>query len=589
MWRTWLLRQARSLRFRLALLISIAILPLGIVAVLQTSAIVQDARALEERALLARTARAVNGERALLRRAYGAADALGAMKLSVAAESEDCSRMMQEFVRSEAPFVFAGFIDRDGIMRCSSQESGGPIDFSGRDDWEAFLQDPAPTIVVNREGPVSGRSVLVATVPVRDATGRLAGAASVSMPHDLTDLLLATGLEEELEVALLDRNGKVLSASSGIEDAARFDAAQADPGAMRIGPLGSAYEYERADGTRKIAVVVPLIDDRVYVLGLWRADLATNTLPMLSTSAPVLPVLMWAAALAVALMAVDRLVLKHLLTMQRRMNSFSVENPAGSYVMLKDAPEEIDRIAFTYNRLLDHILADRAELSETLKEKEVLLREVHHRVKNNLQLIASILNMQIRNVQDPSARLVLRRVQDRVMSLSSIHKLLYSGKTVAWVRADRLLNEVLQTALSVGLPGRSGVETQISLDQAALDPDQAVPLALLVNELATNALKYIGRPSDGPPVFRVSLEVDGLHMTFRMENSVGTPLVAADQGENGTGLGVGLVDAFTAQLDGDLTVEEGDNAYVVTMTFTAMPVDLTEIPPEDLPDTVAAQ
>ncbi|MEL7184077.1 MAG: sensor histidine kinase, partial [Pseudomonadota bacterium] len=240
-------------------------------------------------------------------------------------------------------------------------------------------------------------------------------------------------------------------------------------------------------------------------------------------------------------------------------------------------PEEIESIALTYNKLLAHILRDRQALEQSVAEKDVLLREVHHRVKNNLQLMASILNMQIRTVDDPTARAVLRRVQERVMSLSSIHKALYTDTTLATVRADRLLSEVVQAVTSVAQQARAGIDVSVKLDRAELDPDQAVPLALLTNELLTNALKYLGHPEDGPPHVAVRLAVDGQDMTLSVENSTG-PAVIDQSGPEGTGLGRRLMDAFTMQLNGSLEIETQTDRHIVRMAFRAMDVADTAPP-----------
>ncbi|WP_425093474.1 sensor histidine kinase [Tropicimonas sp. S265A] len=557
---------SRSLRTRLAVMLSLAVLPLGFIAVFQTTTVISDARALEERDLLAETVRAVDAQRALLRRSYGAADALGKAVRRVGPTSDECSEMLREFVDSDNPFSFAGFISADGLLTCAS--SGVGTDFSGRDDWVDLVANPRSTLVINEQGAVTGQSVVIATEPIFNADGTFFGALSLSMPHVVTDRLMARDLPGTI-VALLDEQGNVLTASTGIDDAERFSAAGVVPAEMSIPREGATLRYTREDGETKLAALVPLRDYGVYVLGLWDETEVLMTPASWANAAAAFPILMWIASLAVAVFAVDRLALRHLDRLRSGMASFEPQHGSAVFVDLADAPIEFESIAETYNALIDKILADRLELQDTVQEKDLLLREVHHRVKNNLQLIASILNIQLRTVSDPGAKHVLRRVQDRVLSLSSIHKALYSGTTVATVRVDKLLHEVVQATLSVAVAGGKAIRSETLLDPLNMDPDRAVPLALLANELVTNAVKYVGRPNDGVPFIDVSLAVEGAHILFEVRNTIGAPLTDP-VAEEGTGLGARLIDAFVSQLDGSMKAGETANGrhYAVTVSFT---------------------
>ncbi|MEO0486136.1 MAG: sensor histidine kinase [Pseudomonadota bacterium] len=569
---TGLYRWAVSLRVRLVMLLSLALLPLGAIAVIQTVTVIGDAEELEERDLIARTLNAVRTEHAVLRRAYGAADGLGVMALTLGAEDPACSRAMSTFVDTEAAFVFAGFISLDGVMRCSSVSD--EIDFSDYATWKAFIENPGPAVTVNNNGAASGQSVVVASVDVRDATGALIGALSVSVPHDLTDELLGAS-EDVPYLALVDQYGRILSASTGVETADRFERLGLVPNEIPDIVRGQSVRYEQPDGSRAMAAIVPVIDDRIYVVGLWESDQMSYGPTVLGWVVPAFPILMYLATLVIAILAVERLILRHLVRLGKTMRNFSPDRPALSRVDLRGAPTEIRQMAAQYNALINAIIADRAMLETSIAEKDLLLREVHHRVKNNLQLIASIMNMQIRTVADGTAKSVLRRVQDRVISLSSLHKAIYAGSSLKTVRADHLLEELVRHSLSTGLTHRAGVKTDVSLAQLDIDPDQAVPLALLANELVTNAVKNVGRPPADPAHIGVSLMTEGLNVTLSVENTLG-PKVLDELGQDGTGLGARLIDAFVGQLGATSQITSDDGHYRCTVSFTALEVPETE-------------
>ncbi|ABD56481.1 sensor histidine kinase [Jannaschia sp. CCS1] len=556
-----------SLKARLALFLGLAILPLGIIAVAQTAAVVRDARTLEQNDILARTAQAASTERALLRRAHGAATALGVSAVAAGAESALCADIMRRFVDRAQAYVFAGFTTADGNLECTS--NGEVLDLSGRADWQDFVERPQPTVTVDLSEESGGQSVIIATAPIFDSeTEVLLGAAAVALPHSLTDTLLAAQVEE-VELALINDRGQVLSASTGITEVGIFEDLSVPADDLGTNQRGVTFNVIDENGEPRLAALVPLIEDRVYVLGLWSGSVQNHAVAILGTVTPLFPVLMWVVAFGVGYLALENLVLRHLREIRRRMTAFSFDDPSAGFANLEDPPAEFRQIAATYNRMIDRMLADRAELAESLEEKELLLREVHHRVKNNLQLIASILNMQMRSVPDGDARRVLRRVQDRVMSLSTIHKALYTGTTMVHVRADKLLGEVVQAAFNMGVPQGRGIETSMHLDPLDLDPDQAVPLALLANETVINAVKYIGRPEDGTPKLQVRLYAgDEREVTLIVENSLGGQ-VQEDMAGEGTGLGTRLVEAFVAQLGGTQDVVTTEGLYRFQMTFTA--------------------
>ncbi|GIT92041.1 histidine kinase [Jannaschia pagri] len=570
--------QAGRLRVRLVLLLSLAILPLGLIAVIQTATVIRDARALEERDILARTSRAVHIERAILRRAFGAADALGATAVAVGASSPACQAAMASVVNIEAAFVFAGFIGADGVMRCSS--AGGTTSFSAHPEWLAFVQDPKPGASVNTNGEVSGQSVVIVTVPVEAADGILLGAVSISVPHRLTDHLLSVD-GDALLLALINPDGDILAASTGIADTERFLAAGVVPSEANINSLGATYRFEAADGGEKMAAVVPLLDDRIYILGLWDPEESAFTISPFGLAAPLFPIVMWIASLLVAMLAVDRLVLRHLSVLRRRMVGFSVDDPTAEPVVLRNAPQEIESIARAYNGLTARVLRDRGVLEDNVREKEILLREVHHRVKNNLQLISSIMSMQIRAIEDTPAKTAIRRLQDRVVSLSAVHKALYADTDLETVRADKLLKEVIDDTLVVGLGLKTEFLVDSSYDRLDVDPDQAIPIALLANELVTNAVKHLGRPAEGPAQITITLGVDQDDVSLRICNTIGDQILS-DPVSDGTGLGSRLIGAFVSQLGG--TIVQGPTKdpgqYAVEVRFKVLrPVKATVFGP----------
>jgi two-component sensor histidine kinase len=282
-----------------------------------------------------------------------------------------------------------------------------------------------------------------------------------------------------------------------------------------------------------------------------------------------LPLMMWLLSLLVAYFTVNRLLLRPLGALQGRMQAFTAGDRMLPPFRLEGAPDELTDLADTFDAMTSRIVRDETRLEKAVHDQELLLKEVHHRVKNNLQLIASILNMQIRQHRSPENRAILRRVQDRVMSLATVHQHLYQTPALSALKADTLLSEIVNRKL--GEIGALGGEIEVTTDFAPvrLYPDQAVPLALLVGEAVTNVFHHVGQPRSGVrPWMRVSLaeEPDGT-VRLVIANSGGEKLAAA-QSEYSAGLGTRLIEAFAQQLEGTLERRDSeDEGWELRLSF----------------------
>ncbi|RCJ24797.1 ATPase [Nostoc minutum NIES-26] len=193
-------------------------------------------------------------------------------------------------------------------------------------------------------------------------------------------------------------------------------------------------------------------------------------------------------------------------------------------------------------------------LRNALAEKEVLLKEIHHRVKNNLQIVSSLLQLQSQTLKDPEVIRVFRDSQNRIDSISLIHKNLYTSPNIGQLDVDEYI-ENLATSLLISyqiVPGQISLETHI--DSVSLNVDQAIACGLIVNELISNALKH-AFPQQQPGKIIIALRNVGNNIEMIIQdNGIGLP---HDLDWNNTdSLGLSLVfDLVTAQLEGSITVE----------------------------------
>ena len=207
-----------------------------------------------------------------------------------------------------------------------------------------------------------------------------------------------------------------------------------------------------------------------------------------------------------------------------------------------------------------------------------MLREVHHRVKNNLQLIASIMNLQIRKSVNPEAKSVLRTLHERVMSLATVHRELYQTSGLVDVRADELLDSIVAQVLRMGARPDQQIETKTDFDDIRLTPDQAVPLSLILTEALTNALKHASALEHGKISLSVSLRrTKQDHAMLQVTNTANGNLPPAPNSSlESTGLGQQLMTAFATQLLGKLIKYREDDCYGIRLEFPIAALLITD-------------
>ncbi len=196
------------------------------------------------------------------------------------------------------------------------------------------------------------------------------------------------------------------------------------------------------------------------------------------------------------------------------------------------------------------------QIKHSLEEKELMIKEIHHRVKNNLQIISSLLSLQSRNIKDPEMQKLFNMSRDRVQSMALIHQQLYKTDDMTKINFDEYMKTLAKQLLVSYEGANKRIKINSSLNHISFGLDTAIPCGLIINELLSNSIKH---GFNGSRSGEIDIEIknikDGKYMLSVADNGVGLP--AEFKTQNGKGMGMQLVKALTNQLDGKINICNG--------------------------------
>jgi two-component sensor histidine kinase len=231
--------------------------------------------------------------------------------------------------------------------------------------------------------------------------------------------------------------------------------------------------------------------------------------------------------------------------------------------ILDDSKQVIGIIGLSFD--ITPLKVREEQLRASLREKETLLREINHRVKNNLQIVSSLLNLQLQSITDEKARALLQESRNRIYSMATIHELLYRRSEMETVAVKDYIDEITRYLMEVYELSFTTITIEKEIDDIELDMDEAIPVGLIITELVSNSIKYAFPETQEGTIF-ISLKVheNSVELVVR-DNGVGMPeTVLAREGHS---LGLLLVQALVDQLQGTFSVDNRDGAYF-SVVFT---------------------
>jgi PAS domain S-box-containing protein len=205
------------------------------------------------------------------------------------------------------------------------------------------------------------------------------------------------------------------------------------------------------------------------------------------------------------------------------------------------------------------------EISQSLAEKELLLREIHHRVKNNLQIIISLLNLQSRHIQDQNVLDAIQDSQNRVRAMALVHERIYRSHNIATINLKDYISYLVNQIFGFYNIPRDRIGVTITMEDYPADIDMTIPIGLIVNELVSNSIKHAfpdGR-TGGISIGCTQPAPDTLQFVYR-DDGVGIP--EGFDWRDSESLGLRLVNSLVGQLDGTIEKGPGEGTmFIITL------------------------
>lgn len=192
------------------------------------------------------------------------------------------------------------------------------------------------------------------------------------------------------------------------------------------------------------------------------------------------------------------------------------------------------------------------KIKVSLHEKEVLLREIHHRVKNNLQIISSLLNLQSRGIDNEEVQEVFKESQARVKSMAMVHEKLYQSQNLSRIQFKDYILSLVNNLLQTYLRDPSGIQLKTDIDDVYIDINTAVPSGLIINEIISNSLKYAFDDDRGE--IKISLRKDDDEIVLKISDN-GKGFSKDFDFRTTETLGLQLVNSLVQQLDGKIEID----------------------------------
>jgi two-component sensor histidine kinase len=435
--------------------------------------------------------------------------------------------------------------DEEGVARCSNVPTAVGVGFSDRDVFRAVRDAKSFTLGAQIASRLSSETVIPAALPImQDGTFRGMCAVGISV-RSAGDLMMSTPTAVDDVMALVDRNGGSVAGDAqstrALPVAARLAAAivGGQTTFRDFGQDGALYEFHiqpLSGNTLFVVAAAPVADSLRALLDNW--------------GGLVLMIAALATALTVVWVGADRWCVRPL----RGIQDFADRIARGEeieFAASQALAPELASVSDGVKAMAEAIASREAELRAGLEQRDHMLREIHHRVKNNLQMISSLLNLQAGEIRSPRIRRFFGDAQNRVLTLSILHRHLYERSSWALVDFQQFISDLVRQ-ISVGRRRPVQPRYHIRAPIMAVGPDIAIPIGLIVTEAVSSALDRSFEDVATPEIRIEAADKAGMIELVIEDNGCGP---GGSIGPNArSGFGLTLIRGLAMQLGGEAEI-----------------------------------
>jgi two-component sensor histidine kinase len=545
-----------TLRQRLLVIITIALLPVAVVSIFQgVERVKRDTE--DVSAQLIQSARTTAAdEDNVLSAGEQILRAMGSLK-DVREMSGNCDAIMADAMIGVSYFTNLSRIDSDGTLACSAVPLSKGINIGKLPIFQAVRS--AKGVVVGTRSPslATGRPVIGTQLPLHNPDGSFGGSVAITLDAQWFGYLLrAHPLPANAVAVIYDRNGAILASND--DTVAPAIAAVAKKAGF---PSGVSLDARQGGQAWRFGNIALPGNTLFVAFGQREAQLFGQTYLHVGIDF-LLPIAMILFAWIAISIATDRQVTQWIAYLRR----IAIAYRSGHYTIrpdLADAPSEFKQLGEAMSAMAEGIQDRDGRLRESVNMKTVLIREIHHRVKNNLQIVMSLLSIQANQVKDPTAREALMQAQTRINALALVHRILNELEDQSTLDLKQLLDE-LARQIAEGIGNTKNVQVEVDVPHLVVSSNVAVAVALFTVEALTNIFKH-AFPHQAQGVIRVGLKPDG---EGRLKLSIADDGIGFSIDDTGRSVGSRLIRTFGAQLGGVSSVHsDPGKGTVVELVF----------------------
>jgi two-component sensor histidine kinase len=543
------LARTLTLRSGLLLVVFLSLLPIALVSAYQALNVLEYNRKLIGNRLATSALATVIRERdplIIAERALRAASRNEAVR----ANGPGCHDAFAESLADSPALVNFFRLDDAGMVTCSALPAAPAMSFASSAWFKRAIRSKGYTISAPILGPMSGKRVFFGALPQRSLDARLGGLAVVSVDAGRLQKALADEkASQNAIVAIVGPDGepKIVNDGAGLP---RF---KVDLSA------GEVVESVAPDGKKWLYAVAPLYGRELYVVYAQPREALMAVAVNQAKVALILPVLAMVLISTSIWIGSGRLIVRWL----AKLNALAAQFAEGHYqnepASFLTAPQEIVLLSTGLHAMGKAIATRDAALRTALEVKTALTSEVHHRVKNNLQIVSSLLTLQAGQITDKAAKEALTQARARIGALAQIHRLLYEEEHDGdFVDVPRLFADLCANLRSLHRH-QEAIGLHCSSEPQQLPASLAVPLSLFLVEVITNCYHHAFPTGRSGAITVHSSVVHGRGLLTIRDNGTGfdTQAVTSSMGQQ-------LMNAFAGQLGGscDVTSAEGGGTLV---------------------------